>query len=110
MSNIVISLTRRGRACSTFATIILKVVYGIDIAERGDKLIEIIEVAMEGVAEGLTPGAFLVEYFPILRHVPAWLPGAGFQTRLKRWRDASHAMVDLPFAQAKANIVGLSPG
>ncbi|TFK83547.1 cytochrome P450 [Polyporus arcularius HHB13444] len=88
----------------TFATSVLKVVYGIDIAERGDKLIEIIEVAMEGVAEGLTPGAFLVEYLPFLRHVPAWLPGAGFQTRLKRWRDASHAMVDLPFAQAKANI------
>ena len=63
---------------------------------------------MEGVAEGLTPGAFLVEYFPFLRHVPAWLPGAGFQTRLKRWRDASHAMVDMPFAKAKDNIVSAS--
>ncbi|RPD62686.1 CyP450 monooxygenase [Lentinus tigrinus ALCF2SS1-7] len=93
----------------TFAASILKVVYGIDIAERGDKLIEIIEVAMEGVAEGLTPGAFLVEYFPFLRHVPAWFPGAGFQTRLKKWRDASHAMVDLPFAQAKAHIKDGSP-
>lgn len=86
----------------------LKVVYGIDIAERGDRLVELIDAAMEGVAEGLTPGAFLVEYLPFLRHVPAWIPGAGFQTRLKRWRDASHEMVDMPFEQAKTAMVRLA--
>lgn len=95
---------------STFAAGVLKAVYGINIAERGDRLLEVIDAAMEGVAEGLTPGAFLVEYFPFLRHVPAWVPGAGFQRKLKRWRDSSHEMVDMPFAQAKAAMVGHCSG
>ncbi|KAI0712492.1 cytochrome P450 [Earliella scabrosa] len=93
----------------TFAAGVLKAVYGINIAERGDRLLEVIDAAMEGVAEGLTPGAFLVEYFPFLRHVPAWVPGAGFQRKLKRWRDSSHEMVDMPFAQAKAAMKSEEP-
>ncbi|KAM5539491.1 hypothetical protein V8D89_006943 [Ganoderma adspersum] len=86
----------------TFAASVLKTVYGIDVAEEGDRIIEVIDTAMEGVSVALTPGAFLVEYLPFLRHVPEWLPGAGFQKRLRRWRDASHEMVEMPFAQAKA--------
>ena len=83
----------------------LKTVYGIDVAEEGDRIIEVIDTAMEGVSVALTPGAFLVEYLPFLRHIPEWLPGAGFQKRLRRWRDASHEMVEMPFAQAKAAMV-----
>ena len=83
----------------------LKTVYGIDVAEEGDRIIEVIDMAMEGVSVALTPGAFLVEYLPFLRHIPEWLPGAGFQKRLRRWRDASHEMVEMPFAQAKAAMV-----
>ncbi|KAI1794923.1 cytochrome P450 [Ganoderma leucocontextum] len=88
----------------TFAASMLKTVYGIDVAEHGDTIIEVIDTAMEGVAVGLTPGAFLVEYLPFLRHIPEWLPGAGFQKKLRRWRDASHEMVEMPFAQAKATM------
>ena len=90
---------------STFASSVLKAVYGIEVAERGDKIVDTVELAMEGVALGLTPGAFLVEYLPFLRYVPEWLPGAGFQKRLRRWRDASHTMVDLPFEEAKMAMV-----
>ena len=88
---------------STFATSVLKTVYGIDVAERGDRIIEVIDTAMEGVSVGLTPGAFLVEYLPFLRHVPEWLPGAGFQKKLRRWRDASHEMVEM--AQSCASLL-----
>ena len=83
----------------------LKVTYGITVAERGDEIIRVIDASMEAFAEGLVPGAFLVEYFPFLRYVPAWLPGAGFQKRLRRWRDASHAMVDMPYERAKRTMV-----
>ncbi|KAI0667766.1 CyP450 monooxygenase [Trametes maxima] len=85
----------------TFASSVLKTVYGIDIAEHGDKIVDTVETAMEGVALGMAPGAFLVEYLPFLRHIPQWVPGAGFQNKLTKWRDASHAMVDLPFEEAK---------
>ena len=61
----------------------LKTVYGIDIAERGDRIVEVIDMAMEGVSVALTPGTFLVEYLPFLRHIPEWLPGASFQKKLR---------------------------
>ncbi|KAI0662177.1 CyP450 monooxygenase [Cubamyces menziesii] len=93
----------------TFASSVLKAVYGIEVAERGDKIVDTVELAMEGVALGLTPGAFLVEYLPFLRYVPEWLPGAGFQKRLRRWRDASHTMVDLPFEEAKMAMTRSDP-
>ena len=106
-----ISINPHGCLNSAFGSSILKVVYGIEVAERGDAIIEVIDLSMEGVAEGLTPGAFLVEYLPFLRHVPGWFPGAGFQKKLRRWRDASHAMVDIPFARAQESMVSfkLSP-
>ncbi|KAI0647812.1 CyP450 monooxygenase [Trametes meyenii] len=88
----------------TFASSVLKAVYGIDVAEHGDKIIDTVEMAMEGVALGMTPGAFLVEYLPFLRYVPQWVPGAGFQKKLTKWRDASHTMVDLPFEEAKSTM------
>ncbi|KAL7280118.1 hypothetical protein ACG7TL_006535 [Trametes sanguinea] len=84
-----------------FASTVLKTVYGIEVADHGDKLIDTIDAAMEGVALGLTPGAFLVEYLPFLRYIPQWFPGAGFQKPLARWYQASHEMVDLPFQEAK---------
>jgi hypothetical protein len=29
----------------------------------------------------------LVDVFPILKHVPEWVPGAGFQVQAKKWRE-----------------------
>ena len=95
----------RNARSSTFGSSILKVAYGIDVDDKGDKILEVIDLSMEGVAEGLTPGAFMVEYLPFLQYIPEWVPGAGFQKRFRRWRDASHAMVDMPYERAKSAVV-----
>ncbi|KAI0670926.1 cytochrome P450 [Trametes maxima] len=63
----------------TFQGSILKVVYGIDVTHEEDRLLSISAAALEAIQLS-TPGHFAVEALPFLRHVPAWFPGAGFQT------------------------------
>ncbi|KAG1721199.1 cytochrome P450 [Suillus paluster] len=78
-------------------SVIMKVIYGIEIAPRGDKYIEIAEEALDGMAKVAALGAFLVDIFPLLKHVPAWVPGAGFQKKAAAWKRAVLSMRDLPF-------------
>ena len=64
----------------------LKVAYGIEVADENDVHIATVERALGGVAEGFTPGAFLVDLIPILKYVPAWMPGAGWKKKAARWK------------------------
>jgi hypothetical protein len=83
----------------------MKIGYGIAVKESDDPYILIAEEALSGVAEAGIPGAFLVDLFPILKHVPSWFPGAGFQKKAARWREATHIMADKPFRQVQEQLV-----
>jgi len=58
---------------------ILSVVYGVTIKESKDAYLSTAEIALNGFAEQEYLAGFGVDYFPILKHVPSWVPGAGFQ-------------------------------
>ncbi len=64
---------------STFTSAILKVLFDVEVADDGDELIEVVEAALEWPGEAFVPGKYLVEAFPILRHIPPWVPGATVQ-------------------------------
>lgn len=58
----------------------------------------------------VTPGAFLVDVLPFLRHVPSWFPGAGFKRTAKEWRDCLTEVVEKPFAFTKQQMAaGTAP-
>ncbi len=73
---------------STFTSAIVKILYGLDVAEKNDKYIAMMARALEG-GEAFVPGKYYVEFLPFLRHIPAWVPGAGFQKDFARWRHAA---------------------
>ena len=75
----------------------MKIAYGIAVQESNDPYISMAEVAFSGVAEAGIPGAFWVDTFPILKYVPSWFPGAGFQKKAARWREATNTMAENPF-------------
>ncbi|KAI1790200.1 O-methylsterigmatocystin oxidoreductase [Ganoderma leucocontextum] len=83
----------------TFAATVLKISYGIDIEDENNEIVRVIEKAMEGPSQTIVPGKFLVDYVPLLRYVPGWVPGAGFQAQFAEWRDATRKLKDLPYAQ-----------
>ncbi|KAG6840387.1 hypothetical protein C0991_007048, partial [Blastosporella zonata] len=82
------------------ASVIMNVTYGIHIAPKNDRYIEIAEKALAGMAEAANPGAFLVDLLPFLKHVPEWVPGAGFQRKAREWKAAVYEMRDAPFETA----------
>ncbi|KAM5539712.1 hypothetical protein V8D89_006525 [Ganoderma adspersum] len=70
----------------TFGSMAMRVTYGISPKDQHD---EALALAKEGVrifTEAFVPGKYLVESFPILKYVPPWFPGAGFQRQAARWR------------------------
>ncbi|RPD77552.1 cytochrome P450 [Lentinus tigrinus ALCF2SS1-7] len=72
-----------------FTATIVKLVYGVDVAESDDPNVALMVRALEGV-QGFTSGRVLVQYLPILRHMPLWVPVLGSQLReLAGWRAAA---------------------
>jgi hypothetical protein len=100
-------------------------VYGIQLQPKNDRYIEIAHLALAGAVEAAVPGAFLVNMFPLresyfdgahsllivlpVKHVPEWMPGAGFKSRARRWRASTLEMVSAPFMAVKKNLVSILP-
>ena len=90
---------------STFAATIMKIGYGISVQEYDDPYISNAEVVMNGITEAGIPGSFWVDLLPVLKYVPSWFPGAGFQKKAARWREAIHIMADKPFGYVQVQLV-----
>ena len=90
---------------STFAATIMKIGYGIAIQESDDPYISIAEEVMSGITQAGIPGSFWVDLFPVLKYVPSWFPGAGFQKKAARWREAIHIAADKPFGHVQEQLV-----
>ncbi|KAG6875967.1 hypothetical protein C0992_001649 [Termitomyces sp. T32_za158] len=82
----------------------MTVAYGIDVLPENDPYIAIAETAMHGMSEVTIPGAFLVEFIPLLKYIPAWMPGAGFKRKARMWRDYTTQVVEKPFAAVQQSL------
>ncbi|KAI8996327.1 cytochrome P450 [Trametes punicea] len=80
---------------------ILSAVHGIPVKDVTSHYVDILTASEAGVAEAFTPGAFLVEFLPWLRHVPEWVPGTGWKARVREWQGQSAAICEEPFKAAK---------
>lgn len=89
---------------STFGAAVLKAVYGITIKDN-DGYMTIIDEALEGPAQGLVPGKFLVDFLPLLRHIPPWLPGATSQKLWAKWTASAEKLKNTPFQHTQASMV-----
>lgn len=81
--------------------------YGINVEDEHDEHVRMNEAALAVFTEAFVPGAYLVETFPILRHVPSWLPGAGFKRLLAGYKKIVHHMRDTPFERVLKAMVGV---
>lgn len=83
----------------------MSVAYGITVKDSDDPYISRAEEALEGLAAAGIPGSFLVDMFPLLKHVPAWFPGAGFKRKAAHWRKLNHKVSELPFEYVEEQMV-----
>ena len=85
----------------------MKIVYGIAVQESDDPYIPMAEEVLSGLAEAGIPGSFWVDMFPPLKYVPSWFPGAGFQKKAARLREAINIMAEKPFRHVQEQLVQL---
>lgn len=86
------------------ASIIMKRVYGHDVVDGDDHYVRLNEEASLSTSIAAAPGAFLVDLFPSLKHVPEWFPGAGFKKKAREWRKLSEAMINEPYEMVKEKV------
>ncbi|KZT28797.1 cytochrome P450 [Neolentinus lepideus HHB14362 ss-1] len=85
----------------TAGAVILKVTYGYEPKDHGDSLVELIDRTMEQFSIATSPNAFLVDALSILKHVPAWFPGARFKRIAPGWAKLSNDIQEVPLRYVK---------
>jgi hypothetical protein len=98
-------LTRLYRIRRTAAAIVLKIAYGHIVADEGDSYVALAEAAMRTSAHAGFFGTYLVDYIPILKYVPSWMPGASFKRKAREWRRLSREMLESQFKIVKQKMV-----
>jgi hypothetical protein len=89
------------------ASVILFSAYGIKVQPENDPYLDIAEKASEGVRAVGNPGTFLVEVLPIMKYIPEWCPGAGFQRKAREWRMPAEALPKITMDYVKKAMVGM---
>ncbi|KAF8998871.1 cytochrome P450 [Cyathus striatus] len=89
------------------SSVSLSMVYGLKIKAEDDPYVNLAERVLETINKMITPGAFLVELFPLLAWIPEWIPGTGFHQVAKKGRMQSEEVLYVPF---NASLAAMSDG
>ena len=109
---------------SSAAATIMRITYGIEIEEYNDPNVTAAELAVQHFADAGTPGAFMVDIFPIrtssakpktrgygsysvhlVKYVPEWFPGGGHKKIGRIWKSDLYESRDLPYETTKRLVV-----
>jgi hypothetical protein len=84
----------------------MNIAYGFDIKSKDDPFITEALKVTYAFQVAILPGAFLVDRIPLLKYVPAWMPGAGFKRFAEYYRKATYSSHLRPFDFAMDAMVG----
>jgi cytochrome P450 len=85
--------------------IVLSMTYGVPVNSPGSmKLIDELEIVMDTIGKGMMPGAYLVDIFPWLRHIPSWVPFNNIHAIATEGRTRLLRVVGLPFERVKQQL------
>lgn len=82
------------------AALTMEVTYGMSVTSE-DSFLQAVMEAAEAMKKPAVPGTFLVDTIPMLKYVPEWFPGAGFQKFARVARERSNLAVDGPLEYVK---------
>ncbi|EJT98960.1 cytochrome P450 [Dacryopinax primogenitus] len=86
------------------SSVSLMVTYGYDLEKEDDAFVNRVKGFLPILERLLTPGAFVVDLVPFLKHLPAWLPGMSFKHLAAEWRQILKDIREIPFARVKRDI------
>ncbi|KAI0926827.1 hypothetical protein AcV5_007515 [Taiwanofungus camphoratus] len=86
------------------SAIVMNILYGHQVPQEGDKYVGLAANALQTMAYAGIFGTYLVDYVPLLKHIPTWMPGASFKRKALEWRKFSDALSNEPFDEVKKGI------
>ncbi len=102
---------------------IMKITYGHTVRSTNELYVRLAEEAGMDTVTGGSPGSVLVDFFPArmsvlarsrtssdssfhpVRHIPTWMPGAGFKRHALRTRVKVRIMHDTPYEMVRKAMV-----
>ncbi|KAH7913274.1 cytochrome P450 [Hygrophoropsis aurantiaca] len=86
-------------------SIIMAIVYDYETAASDDPIVETVKRALELVIEEIRPEVTaILSLFPILKHIPAWFPGARFKRKALLSRKYASEWKETPFQYVKSQM------
>ncbi|RXW16402.1 hypothetical protein EST38_g9453 [Candolleomyces aberdarensis] len=82
---------------SALGGILLNIAYGFDPKSKDDPYIAEALKVTYAFQVAVLPGAFLVDHIPLLKYVPAWMPGARFKRWAEYYRKTTYNAQNRPF-------------
>ncbi|KAF8642677.1 hypothetical protein AX16_009439 [Volvariella volvacea WC 439] len=86
------------------AAAIMRITYGYEVKEKDDYFVDLLYTGMKGFSELTTPGRFLVELIPPLKHIPDWFPGTEWKNFARRQAGLVHRTIHEPFNWTKSQM------
>jgi hypothetical protein len=75
------------------------------VADKDDSYVALADAAVQPMSRAGIFGTYLVDYIPILKYVPSWMPGASFKRQAHEWRRLAREMLESQFNIVKENMV-----
>ena len=84
---------------------IIRIAYGSSDPKINASRVADVEHLVESFVPMLRPGHLLVDFIPLLRYIPSWLPGASWKRELDRIRELAYHMAKSHYIEAKERLV-----
>ncbi|KAJ6592884.1 cytochrome P450 [Mycena capillaripes] len=84
--------------------VIMKVAFGYSVLDENDPFISIADQSSKISGWAMSPGRWFVDYFPILRFIPAWFPFAHFKRQGAEWCKILDSVSEVPHNWVKEQI------
>jgi hypothetical protein len=86
-------------------SVAISMTYGVDILPINDPNLQVARLASAAVVEALTAGSNSVDMFPLLKHLPSWVPGASFHEKAKVSRKYAKCVRDGTYSAGRNKMV-----
>ncbi|KAK4504360.1 hypothetical protein PRZ48_005276 [Zasmidium cellare] len=89
---------------------IIKIVYGYNVDPvKADPVASMVRNATDVFSKTLVPGTFLVDFIPVLKYWPSWMPGGDFKNKARAHKKTLDDAADIPYDFVKRKMASGEP-
>ncbi len=81
--------------------------YGHDVAPKNDHFVDLAEDAMSHMSGGFSFTTSLLHSFPVIRHLPSFLPGLAFKRFALEGKRSVLDMLNIPLGIVQSKMVDI---